>query len=43
MLNWHGHVRRMNEERLPQQILERCPPGGKKKEKEGLEIRGYRK
>jgi hypothetical protein len=26
-LNCYGHVRRMNEEKLPQNILELCPPG----------------
>jgi hypothetical protein len=26
-LNWYGYVQRMNEERLPQKIVEWCPPG----------------
>ena len=26
-LNWYGHVRIMNEERLPREMLECCPPG----------------
>ena len=25
--NWHDHVRRMNEERLPRKTLEKCTPG----------------
>ena len=35
-LNCYGHVRRLNEERLPQKVLE-------EEEKEILEIRGCRK
>ena len=26
-LNWHGHVQRMDEERLPRKMLEWRPPG----------------
>ena len=26
-LNWYGHVKRMEQERLPRRILEWCPPG----------------
>jgi hypothetical protein len=25
--NWYGHVKRMDQERLPRRILEWCPPG----------------
>ena len=28
-LNRYGHVQRMNAERLPQKIVEWCPPGKK--------------
>ena len=30
-LSWCGHVRRMNEERLPQKMLEWCPLGRRRK------------
>ena len=40
-LNWYGHVRRMNEEKLSRKILE-CVLL-EKEEKEDLEIRGCRK
>ena len=32
-LNWYVHVRRMNEERLPQRILEWHRPGSRSKER----------
>ena len=32
-MNWYGHVRRMNEERLPRKILEWYPPGRRRKER----------
>ena len=31
--NWYGYVRIMNEERLPQHILELCPPGRRRRRK----------
>ena len=40
-LNWYGRVRRINEERLPQNILN-CVQL-KEEENEDLEIRGFRK
>ena len=30
-LNWYGHVRRINEERLPRKILEWCPLGERRR------------
>ena len=30
-LNWYGHGRRMNEERLPRKILEQCPTGRRRR------------
>ena len=30
-LNWYGHLRRINEEWLPQTILGWCPPGRRRK------------
>ena len=30
-LNWYGNVRRMNQERLPRNFLEWCPPGRRRK------------
>ena len=29
--NWHDHVQRMKDERLPRKILEWCPPGRRRK------------
>ena len=29
-LNWYDHLRRIKEERLPQKMLEYCPPGGRR-------------
>ena len=29
-LNWYDNVRRMKEEKLPQNFLEWCPPGRRK-------------
>ena len=30
-LNWYGHVKIMDEERLPRKIMELCPPGRRRK------------
>ena len=30
-LNWYGHVKRMNEERLPRKILKWCPSGRRRR------------
>ena len=30
-LNWYSHMQRMDQERLPRRILERCPPGRRRK------------
>ena len=29
-MTWYGHVRGTNEETLPRNILEWCPPGGRR-------------
>jgi hypothetical protein len=40
-LNWHGHVQRMDQERLPRRILEYCPTGRQRKTSEFLDAGGY--
>ena len=31
MLNWYGHVKRMNEDKPPRKFFEWCPPGRRRK------------
>ena len=30
-LNWYGHMQRMDEKRLPQKMLDWCPPGRRRR------------
>jgi hypothetical protein len=30
-LQWYGHVQRMEEERLPKEVMKWCPPGRRKR------------